>query len=59
MRLSKSEMKKLRNYILKKKELLKIDIVGLNCSICYDKIENKNKKIIKLPNCKHIFHFKY
>lgn len=59
MYLTNKEMKKLRSlFILNKKDLLRIALFGQNCSICYDSLDNKKKKVIKLPKCDHLFHWK-
>jgi hypothetical protein len=60
VRLTKLEMKKLRTkHYLTKKEFLKMDKLNMNCSICFENVHNLRKKVIKMPKCSHIFHWKY
>jgi hypothetical protein len=58
MFLNSKELKKLRNHVLNKKDLLKLALIGQNCSICFDSMENIKKKVIQLPRCNHLFHWK-
>ena len=59
-RLNKKDIKKLRKmFVLPKKEILKLGLIGQSCSICFESMENLKKPIVKLPKCLHIFHFKY
>jgi len=57
--LNNKELKKLKHYfILNKKDLILMKEYTPDCSICFDALENK-KKVIKLPLCDHMFHWKY
>lgn len=58
MFLNSKEIKKLRNHVLNTKDLIKLALIGQNCSICFDSMENIKKKVIKLPKCNHLFHWK-
>lgn len=60
LKLTKKDLIKLRkNYVVSKKEILKLGMIGQNCSICFDSLENVKKRIVKLPKCMHLFHWKY
>ena len=59
MHLNNNEIKKLRTiFILNNKDLLKLPLYGQNCSICSDSLDNVKKKVVKLPKCDHLFHWK-
>ncbi len=56
-KLNKKDMKKLKKFILLKKDVIKFNTHHQNCSICYEPIDNIKKKVIKVPKCFHIFHW--
>jgi hypothetical protein len=60
LKLDREDLKKLLNScVITKKEILKIDMIGNNCSICFESLESIKKPIVKLPKCLHLFHWKY
>jgi hypothetical protein len=57
--LTKKDLKKLRKfYIIPKKEILRMDLTNYTCSICFDSVQTLKSKIVKLPQCDHLFHWK-
>ncbi len=57
MFLNSKEIKRLRTaFIINKSETVKLK--GLSCSICFESLDNYKKKVIKLPRCEHLFHWK-
>jgi hypothetical protein len=57
--LTENEKFKLKQYLMSKKDTIFIDTLRSNCSICFENFtSNYRKKLIKLPICCHIFHWK-
>jgi hypothetical protein len=57
MFLNSKEIKRLRTtFVMNKTETIKLK--GLTCSICFDSLDNYKKKVIRLPRCEHLFHWK-
>ena len=57
-KLNQLEYDRLKKCTISRRQLHTIDMNSIGCSICYDRFTNLREKIISVPQCKHVFHWK-